>query len=169
MTALTRSPAWTALEAHRDIVAKRHLRELFAADPERARRYTVQAAGLTLDYSKNWLLTQTVPLLVSLARQEGVPAWIERMFAGESINNTEGRPAFHVALRAQGSMTIAGMDVTPQILRVRSAMRAFTEAIRSGSHVGYTGKPIRQIVNIGIGGSDLGPLDGHRGLGSVSA
>ena len=158
MTALTRSPAWTALEAHRDIVAKRHLRELFAADPERARRYTVQAAGLTLDYSKNWLVTQTVPLLVSLARQEGVPAWIERMFAGEAINNTEGRPAFHVALRAQGSMTIAGMDVTPQILRVRSAMRAFTEAIRSGSHVGYTGKPIRQIVNIGIGGSDLGPL-----------
>lgn len=158
MTALTRSSAWTALVAHRDVVAQRHLRDLFAADPERARRYTLHAAGLTLDYSKNWLIDDTVPLLVSLARQEGVPAWIERMFSGEAINTTEGRPAFHVALRAQGAMTIAGMDVTPQITRVRIAMRTFTDAVRSGRHVGYTGKPIRQIVNIGIGGSDLGPL-----------
>ncbi len=158
MTALTRSSAWTALTTHRDFVAQRHLRDLFAADPERARRYTLHAAGLTLDYSKNWLTDDTVPLLVSLARQEGVPAWIERMFSGEAINTTEDRPAFHVALRAQGAMTIAGMDVTPQITRVRTAMRTFTDAVRSGRHVGYTGKPIRQIVNIGIGGSDLGPL-----------
>lgn len=158
MTALTRSPAWTALEAHREAVARVHLRDLFAADPGRAARYTLHAAGLTLDYSKNWLVPDTLPLLVSLARQENVPAWIDRMFAGDAINNTEGRAAFHVALRATRPMTIAGADVTPDIRRVRNAMRAFTDDVRNAVHTGHTGKPIRYIVNIGIGGSDLGPL-----------
>lgn len=158
MTALTRSPAWTALEAHRQAVAHTHLRDLFAADPGRARRYTLHAAGLTLDYSKNWLIADTLPLLLSLARQENVPAWIDRMFAGETINTTEARAAFHVALRARGPMTLAGVDVTPDVARVRRAMRTFTDDVRSGVHTGHSGKPIRYIVNIGIGGSDLGPL-----------
>jgi glucose-6-phosphate isomerase len=158
MTELTRSPAWKALEAHREVVAGRHMREFFASDSQRARRYTLQAAGLTLDYSKNWLVDDTIPLLVSLAHQEAVPDWIAKMFAGDAINNTEGRAAFHVALRSPAPMTTAGADVVPDTTRVRAAMRSFVEAVRQGTHTGHTGKPIRHVVNIGIGGSDLGPL-----------
>jgi len=158
MSALTNSPAWQSLDAHRAVVAKRNLRELFAADPERAATYTVSAAGLTLDYSKNWLVEDTMPRLMALARQENVPGWIKRMFDGEAINNTEHRAAFHVALRGDGPMTLEARDVTPDVRRVRAAMRSFSDAVREGTHTGHTGKSIRNIVNIGIGGSDLGPL-----------
>lgn len=158
MSALTSSPAWKALETHHPLVANRHLRELFAADPRRAARYTASAAGLTLDYSKNWLIEDTVPRLMALARQEDVPAWIARMFDGEPINNTEGRAAFHVALRSGRAMYIDGRDVTLDVQRVLAAMRSFADSVREGSHTGHTGKPIRSVVNIGIGGSDLGPL-----------
>jgi glucose-6-phosphate isomerase len=158
MSRLTQSQAWIALEAHRASVASTHMRELFRADPRRDERYTVQAAGLTLDYSKNWLIDATMPLLLVLAEQQQVAQWIERMFRGDPINNTENRAAFHVALRGTGPMRIDGMDVMPDVLRVRAAMREFVDSVHQGRKVGHTGKRFRHIVNIGIGGSDLGPL-----------
>jgi glucose-6-phosphate isomerase len=158
MSRLTDSPAWKALEQHRAGLNAVHMRDLFASDPRRNERYTLQATGLTLDYSKNILTDATMPLLCSLAKQQGVPGAIERMFAGGRINNTENRAAFHVALRATAPMLLDGEDVTPAVMRVRAQMRRFTQGVRDGSIVGYTGKPIRSVVNIGIGGSDLGPL-----------
>jgi len=158
MSRLTESPAWKALESHRTQLAHVHMRELFRADPDRATRFSVEAAGLKLDYSKNPLTDETLRLLTALARQENVSAWIERMFRGERVNNTESRAAFHVALRGDGPMLIEGADVMPAVLRVRAAMRKFSDAVRNGTHCGHTGKPLRSIVNIGIGGSDLGPL-----------
>jgi len=158
MSTLTDSAAWKALDAHRSFVAGLHMRDLFAADPGRAARFTLSAAGLTLDYSKNWLIEDTMPRLLALARQEDVPAGIARMFGGEPINNTEDRAAFHVALRADGPMLLAGRDVSPDVRRVLAAMRTFVDTVRDGRHTGHTGKAIRAIVNIGIGGSDLGPL-----------
>jgi glucose-6-phosphate isomerase len=158
MSRLTTSPAWKALAAHRASLRGVHMRDLFDADPQRCERYTLRAAGLRLDYSKNLLVDETLPLLHALARQEDVPGWIGRMFAGERINVTEDRAAFHVALRAQSPMRIAGQDVVPAVERVRKAVREFSDGIREGSLTGYTGEPIRSLVNIGIGGSDLGPL-----------
>ncbi|RPI47119.1 MAG: glucose-6-phosphate isomerase, partial [Betaproteobacteria bacterium] len=158
MSRLTDSAAWRALETHRARFANVHMRELFRADANRHDRYTLNAAGITLDYSKNWLLEETMPLLVSLARHQHVPEWIERMFAGEHINNTENRAALHVALRGSGPMYLDGKDVMPDVHRVRASMRAFVEAIHEGRKTGYTNKPFRFVVNIGIGGSDLGPL-----------
>ncbi len=158
MSRLTESPAWKALDAHRAGMDGVHMRDLFAADPRRNERYTLHASGLTLDYSKNIVLDQTMPLLHALAKQQDVPGWIEKMFAGSRINNTEGRAAFHVALRAKTPMLLDGQDVLPMVLKVREAMRRFSDGVRSESIVGYTGKPIRSVVNIGIGGSDLGPL-----------
>jgi glucose-6-phosphate isomerase len=158
MSRLTESPAWKVLAEHRAALKEVHMRDLFAADSRRNERYTLQAAGLTLDYSKNLLVDQTMPLLHALARQQDVPGWIEKMFGGSCINNTEGRAAFHVALRASTPMLLDGQDVVPAVLRVREAMRRFSDGIRNGSIAGYTGKPIRSVVNIGIGGSDLGPL-----------
>jgi glucose-6-phosphate isomerase len=158
MSRLTESPAWKALDAHRAAMDGVHMRDLFAAEPRRNERYTLHAAGLTLDYSKHIVGDQTMPLLHALARQQDVPGWIEKMFAGSRINNTEGRAAFHVALRATTPMLLDGQDVVPMVLKVREAMRRFSDGVRNGSIVGYTGKPIRSVVNIGIGGSDLGPL-----------
>lgn len=158
MSALTDSPAWKALAAHRPAVARRHLRDLFSTDPRRAARYTLTAAGLTLDYSKNWLVDETMPLLLALAQQEGVYDGIARMFDGDSINTTEARAALHVALRSTRPMLVQGRDVVPDVRRVLAAMQSFVEAVRAGTHTGHTGKAIRSIVNIGIGGSDLGPL-----------
>jgi len=158
MSKLTQSVAWTKLQTHATRVRATHMRDLFEADPQRAARYTLAAAGIALDYSKNWLLDETLPLLVSLAEQEQVGASIERMFLGEHINNTEDRAAFHVALRANTPMHTAGRDVVPDVVRVRAAMRRFVDSIRDGTATGHTGKPMRAVVNIGIGGSDLGPL-----------
>jgi glucose-6-phosphate isomerase len=158
MSRLTQSPAWNALAAHRAALSGVHMRALFEADPRRNERYWLHAAGITLDYSKNVLTDATMPLLHALARQQDVPGWVEQMFAGSRINNTEGRAAFHVALRATEPMLLDGQDVLPAVRRVRAAMRAFVDAVRDGSIAGYTGKPLRAVVNIGIGGSDLGPL-----------
>ncbi|MPZ42601.1 MAG: glucose-6-phosphate isomerase [Betaproteobacteria bacterium] len=158
MSRLTESPAWKTLAAHRADINGVHMRELFAAEPPRSERYTLQGAGLMLDYSKNLVVDATMPLLHALARQQDVPGWIEKMFNGSRINDTEGRAALHVALRATTPMLLDGQDVMPAVLRVREAMRRFSDSIRSGSIAGYTGKPIRSVINIGIGGSDLGPL-----------
>jgi glucose-6-phosphate isomerase len=158
MSRLTESPAWTLLAAHRKACEPLHMRDLFAADPHRTARYTLHAAGITLDYSKNLLTDATLPLLHALAQQEDLGGAIERMFRGEPINNTEDRAAFHVALRAQAPMLLGGHDVLPAVRRVRAAMRAFTDGVRDGSITGHGGKPLRFVVNIGIGGSDLGPL-----------
>ncbi len=158
MSRLTESPAWKALVTHHAAFRGIHMRELFAADPRRNERYTLRAAGLTLDYSKNLLVEATMPLLHALARQQDVPGWIERMFNGSRINSTENRAAFHVALRATTPMLLDGHDVVPSVLRVRAAMRRFTDGVRNGSIVGSTGKALCSVVNIGIGGSDLGPL-----------
>ena len=158
MSRLTQSPAWIALEAHRTRVASLNMRDLFGSDPQRGQRYTLHAAGLTLDYSKNWIVEATMPLLTELARQRGVTQAIESMFSGEHINNTEDRAALHVALRSPSPIYTDGRDVVADVVRVRGAMRSFVDAIHSGDKVGYSGKPFRSVVNIGIGGSDLGPL-----------
>jgi len=158
MSRLTQSPAWIALEAHLTRVASLNMRDLFGSDPQRGQRYTLHAAGLTLDYSKNWIVEATMPLLTELARQRGVTQAIESMFSGEHINNTEDRAALHVALRSPSSIYTDGRDVVADVVRVRGAMRSFVDAIHSGDKVGYSGKPFRSVVNIGIGGSDLGPL-----------
>src|SRR5688572_2421200 len=118
MSSLTESAAWKALESHRSHLQGVQMRDLFRSDPDRARRHTLQAAGLTLDYSKNLLLEDTLPLLVALARQQELPRWIERMFAGERINVTEDRAALHTALRAQAPVFLDGKDVVPDVLRV---------------------------------------------------
>ena len=158
MSRLTDSHAWQALVSHRAQLAHVHMRELFRTDAGRAARFHVEAAGLKLDYSKNPVTAQTLQLLTALARQEDVSTWVERMFRGERVNNTEARAAFHVALRGDGPMLIDGSDVMPSVARVKAAMRRFSDAVRNGTHCGHTGKPLRSIVNIGIGGSDLGPL-----------
>jgi glucose-6-phosphate isomerase len=132
MSRLTQSPAWNALAAHRAALSGVHMRALFEADPRRNERYWLHAAGITLDYSKNVLTDATMPLLHALARQQDVPGWVEQMFAGSRINNTEGRAAFHVALRATEPMLLDGQDVLPAVRRVRAAMRAFVDAVRSG-------------------------------------
>ena len=156
---LTQSPAWTALAGHQREVAAHELRELFAADPMRFQRYSIEAAGLFLDYSKNRIVERTLPLLVSLARQTGVSAKIAAMFAGERINHTEQRAVLHTALRnrSETSVLVDGRDVMPDVQRVLSQMRSFVEGVRAGKLRGHSGKALTDIVNIGIGGSDLGP------------
>jgi len=155
---LTELPAYRALQAHHASLGGLSMREIFAADPLRASRFSLRAAGLLLDYSKNLVTDATMPLLHALARERAVAQWIGRMFAGDRINNTEGRAAFHVALRAQEPMRLEGRDVTQAVRAVRLRMRDFSEGVRHGTIVGYTGSRFRAVVNIGIGGSDLGPL-----------
>lgn len=160
MSRLTRSPAWTALASHRQQLSSTHLRELFERDPRRFDKCTVEAAGLCLDYSKNRITDESLPLLARLAREAGVPQKIESMFAGARINHTEGRAVLHTALRNRSGrpVLVDGHDVMPDVLGVLERMRRFVEAVRDGRAHGFTGKPITDIVNIGIGGSDLGPL-----------
>jgi glucose-6-phosphate isomerase len=147
--------AWKALDAHEGDLPC--LRDLFDADPDRA-RFRLTLGDLYVDYSKNRVNDRTMSLLVELARERGVPEAIERMFAGEKINSTEGRAVLHVALRNQGGpMLVDGVDVMPNVRAVWAKMRAFTDALRSGAHRGYSDQPITDVVNIGIGGSDLGP------------
>jgi glucose-6-phosphate isomerase len=151
--------AWRALEAHRDVTGHLSLREAFAADPERAARMTVEGAGWTLDYAKNLVDRDSMALLVALARASGLAERTEAMFRGERINTTEDRAVLHTALRApRGSgVVVDGRDVTHDVHDVLDRVTAFADAVRSGRHTGHTGRRIANVVNLGIGGSDLGP------------
>ena len=163
---LTATPEWNALEAHYRKIRGLHLRDLFAADPERAERMTVAAAGIHLDYSKNRVTDETLALLLQLARASGLRPRIDAMFRGDTINVTEERAVLHVALRAPRgqSIRVDGEDVVPRVHAVLDRMAAFAAAVRSGAWKGHTGKPIRNIVNVGIGGSDLGPVMAYEAL-----
>jgi glucose-6-phosphate isomerase len=158
--------AWQALQRHYDEIAGRHLREIFAEDPGRGERLTAEAAGIYLDYSKNRITDETMRLLVELAEESGVPERRDAMFRGEHINVSEDRAVLHVALRmpADQSLIVDGVDVVAQVHEVLGRMRQFSDRIRSGEWTGYTGKRIRNIVNIGIGGSDLGPVMAYEAL-----
>jgi glucose-6-phosphate isomerase len=163
---LTRRPAWDALRAHHAEIADTHLRDLFGADPSRGERLTAEACGIYLDYSKNRITDDTVRLLLQLADESGLRGRIDAMFAGEKINITEDRAVLHVALRApMGEQILAdGVDVVPAVHEVLGRMAEFATAVRDGKWVGHTGKPIRNLVNIGIGGSDLGPVMAYEAL-----
>lgn len=159
MNALTNSPAWHALRAHRDEIGERHLRALFAADAGRFERFSLRAAGLFLDYSKHRIDARTMELLVRLARDRGLEAARTAMFGGERINATENRAVLHVALRERRDVRVEvdGADVMPAVRDVLARMGDFAERVRGGLWRGYLGETITDIVNIGIGGSDLGP------------
>jgi len=157
---LLQSQAWKALQAHYQSMSEVHMRDLFAEDSERFERFSQSFNYMLVDYSKNIINQDTMPLLMQLARERDVPAWIERMFSGEKINNTEHRAVLHTALRNRSNrpVMVDGKDVMPDVNRVLGQMRSFTESVRSGEWKGNTGKAITDIVNIGIGGSDLGPV-----------
>jgi glucose-6-phosphate isomerase len=159
MTQPTRLPAWHALKEHHSEMARIQMRDLFAADPERFRRFSITFGDFLFDYSKNRITDQTIALLVELAQQSNLSDKINAMFNGDKINVTENRAVLHVALRNRCNTPIRvdGLDVMPDVNRVLAHMREFSEAVRSGRWRGYTGKRITDIVNIGIGGSDLGP------------
>ena len=152
--------AWTALQAHYENVRGTHLRKLFADDPRRGERLTAEGAGLFLDYSKNRVTDETLKLLLQLAQESGLRARIDAMFHGEKINVTEHRAVLHVALRApQGaSIVVDGQNVVPEVHAVLDKMAAFADRVRSGEWKGHTGKRLRNVINVGIGGSDLGPV-----------
>ena len=170
VAALTERPAWQALQAHHARIAGQHLRDLFAADPSRGERLTVEAAGLYLDYSKQRITGETLDLLLQLAEESGLRERIDAMFVGEKINITEDRAVLHVALRAPRDAVIEvdGENVVPGVYAVLDRMADFADRVRDGSWVGQTGKPIRAIVNIGIGGSDLGPVMAYEALRDYS-
>jgi glucose-6-phosphate isomerase len=163
---LTQRAAWRALEAHCATIRETHLRQLFAEDPGRGERLSAEAAGIYLDYSKNRVTDETMRLLVGLAEECGLRQRIEAMFRGEPINVTEGRAALHVALRAPATerIVVDGVDVVPGVHEVLDRMDAFARRVRSGEWSGHTGKPIRNVVSIGIGGSDLGPVMAYEAL-----
>jgi glucose-6-phosphate isomerase len=163
---LAKRPAWKALTAHYKKVQGLHLRKLFATDPKRGERMTATAAGLFLDYSKNRVTSETLKLLFKLAEESGLRAWIAAMFGGEKINVTENRAVLHVALRAPpgASIVVDGKNVVPEVHAVLDKMTGFANRVRSGAWVGHTGKRIRNVVNIGIGGSDLGPVMAYEAL-----
>jgi glucose-6-phosphate isomerase len=163
---LRQTQAWKALERHHAEIATTHLRELFAADPRRAERMTARGAGLLLDHSKHRATEDTLGLLIDLAEDRGLPGRIEAMFRGDRINTTEQRSVLHVALRAPAgeSIVVDGVDVVKQVHEVLGRMARFSEQIRTGEWRGHTGAPIRNIVNIGIGGSDLGPVMAYEAL-----
>jgi glucose-6-phosphate isomerase len=158
--------AWQALERHHAEIGDRHLRDLFAEDPDRGERLTAQAAGLYLDYSKNRITDETIRLLTELAEECGVPQRRDAMFRGDHINVSEDRAVLHVALRmpADVSLTVDGNDVVAEVHQVLDRMSAFADRVRGGEWTGHTGKRIRNVVNIGIGGSDLGPVMAYEAL-----
>jgi glucose-6-phosphate isomerase len=166
MAPLTELPAWKALGEHYKKIEPIHMKELFDKDPKRAEKYTVEAAGLFLDYSKNRITDETLKLLLELAEESGVAARRDAMFSGEKINITEKRAVLHVALRAPKGekIVVDGEDVVPAVHEVLDKMAAFSERVRSGEWKGHTGKPIKNIINIGIGGSDLGPVMAYEAL-----
>ena len=163
---LTRRPAWKALAAHHYKIKRLHLRDLFKADPRRGERLTAEAAGLFLDYSKNRITDQTLKLLVQLARESGLRQRMAAMFRGDKINLTENRAVLHVALRApRGTVILVdGRNVVPEVHAVLGKMAKFADRVRRGAWKGHTGKRIRNVVNIGIGGSDLGPVMAYEAL-----
>jgi len=165
-TPLTQLSAWKALTAHYEKIHGQHLRDLFANDPDRGTRLTAEAEGLYLDYSKHRITDETIGLLLKLAEESGLKARIDAMFSGEKINITEKRAVLHVALRApKGEKIIVdGEDVVPAVHEVLDRMTAFSDRIRSGEWKGHTGKPIKHVINIGIGGSDLGPVMAYEAL-----
>jgi glucose-6-phosphate isomerase len=171
LTPLPEREAWQALRRHYTEIAGQHLRELFAADPGRGERLTAVAAGLYLDYSKNRVTDETMRLLVELAAESGVPERREAMFRGEHINVSEDRAVLHVALRMPRSATLVvdGTDVVREVHEVLDRMAAFANQIRSGEWKGHTGKPIKNVINVGIGGSDLGPVMAYEALRHYSA
>src|ERR1022692_2655135 len=163
---LTGLKAWKALKTHHKQIDALHLRDLFAADPKRGEQLTVEALGLFLDYSKNRITGETIKLLMDLARESGLQSRIDAMFRGDKINITEGRAVLHVALRAPKGSTIVvdGKNVVPEVHAVLDRMAAFCNRVRSGEWKGHTGKRIRNVINIGIGGSDLGPVMAYEAL-----
>jgi len=163
---LTQRKAWKALAGHQKKIEKLTLRKLFAEDSDRGARFTIEAEGLFLDYSKNRITSETLRLLVALAKESALPSRIKAMFGGEKINITENRAVLHVALRAPKNATILvdGKNVVPDVHAVLNKMSAFARRVRSGEWKGHTGKRIRNIVNIGIGGSDLGPVMAYEAL-----
>jgi glucose-6-phosphate isomerase len=167
---VTQSPAWKALLEHKKEIASVHMRDLFAKDPNRFASHHVEACGVFLDYSKHRTTDETLKLLFALARQADVEGWRDKMFNGEKINGTEGRAVLHVALRNRSNRPIVvdGKDVMPEVNAVLDKMRVFTDRIRSGDWKGYTGQTIQHIVNIGIGGSDLGPVMATEALKAYS-
>jgi glucose-6-phosphate isomerase len=165
-TPLRERKAWQALERHHAEIAGQHLRDLFAADPGRGERLTAEAAGLYLDYSKNRVTSETMRLLTDLASESGVPERRDAMFRGEHINVSEDRAVLHVALRMPPGATLVvdGQDVIADVHAVLGRMRELAARVRSGEFKGYTGKPIRNVINVGIGGSDLGPVMAYEAL-----
>jgi glucose-6-phosphate isomerase len=165
-TPLRQRPAWKALEQHYSEISGRHLRELFAADPGRGERLSAEAAGLYLDYSKNRITGETLGLLLQLAEESGVAERRDAMMRGEPINVSEHRAVLHVALRMPrgSSLVVDGVDVVAQVHEVLDRMAVFADRVRSGEWKGYTGKAIRNVVNVGIGGSDLGPVMAYEAL-----
>jgi len=165
-TPLTSRPAWKALETHARAMRDMHLRTLFAGDPSRGERLTAEGAGLFLDYSKHRVTDETMRLLVELAEESGLRGRIDAMFRGDKINVTEDRAVLHVALRApkDASIVVDGKNVVPDVHEVLDKMAGFANRVRSGEWKGHTGKPIRNVVNIGIGGSDLGPVMAYEAL-----
>lgn len=163
---LTEKPAWKALGEHYQNVHNVHLRSLFAEDPHRGERLTAEGAGIYLDYSKNRITDETIGLLVSLAEECGLHQHIEAMFQGQKINATENRAVLHIALRAPKSeqILVDGVDVVPEVYAVLDRVAVFSEQVRSGQWRGYTGKRICNVINIGIGGSDLGPVMAYEAL-----
>jgi glucose-6-phosphate isomerase len=171
VVALTERPAWRALAAHYEQIKDVHLRELFAADAARGERFIAEAAGLLLDYSKHRITAETLDRLLALAAECGLRERIEAMFTGEKINLTEGRAVLHTALRAprDAVITVDGQNVVPDVHAVLDRMADFAERVRSGAWTGATGKRIANVVNIGIGGSDLGPVMAYEALRHYSA
>ena len=168
---LNERKAWKALEAHHKQVSGMTLKEMFASDPGRGTRLTAEAGGIFLDYSKNRVTDETLKLLIDLAVESGVKERCEAMFTGEKINITEGRAVLHVALRAPKSEKIMldGEDQVALVHETLEKMAGFAEKIRSGAWKGHTGKKIKNVVNIGIGGSDLGPVMAYEALKHYSA
>ena len=160
MATLTSLPVWQTLCQHQKTIAATHMRDLFANDPDRFKKFSLKFDDILFDYSKHRINDETLPLLMQMAREAKVETWRDRMFAGEKINITENRAVLHTALRnrANTPVMVDGKDVMPEVNAVLAQMRAFSEKVRNGSWLGYTGKRITDIVNIGIGGSDLGPV-----------
>ncbi len=158
MSLLTESPAWLALQAHQSVIAQQHVNELFQTDPQRFEQFSLLFNDILMDFSKQSVNRETIDLLLTLAQQQKLQNWITRMFSAEKINSTEHRAALHIALRAEHAIDVDGMDVMPEVKRVLKQMERFSVAVQGGAHKGYSGKIFTDIVNIGIGGSDLGPV-----------
>ena len=158
IASLTTTPAWRALKAHHSFIEQQHLRTLFAKDSQRFEKFSIRFSDLLLDFSKQRVTDETMKLLFELATQQKLNDWIAQMFRGEKINSTENRAALHIALRAEQAVTTEGSDVLPAVKQVLQQMENFTKAVLNGEHRGYSDLPFTDVVNIGIGGSDLGPV-----------